>query len=215
MKPQEIENFSFKIIEQEAGQHSFSKEQWPIVRRMIHTSADFEYLDSIRFSNNAVQKGVRAIQNGCNIFTDTNMARVGIRKKETALFGCSVDCFITDKSVAQKAKLEGTTRAVKAVDMACDQIKGGIYVVGNAPTALLRLIELIKAKKTKPALIIGFPVGFVNAAESKDELMATDFPYITNRGRKGGSNIAASIVNALAIMAAQTAVQEKIPSTVS
>jgi len=205
MKPQEIEDLSFKIIEQEAGEHRFNKEQWPIVRRMIHTSADFEYLDSIRFSNGAVKNGVQAIQNGCKIFTDTNMARVGIRKKETALFGCNVTCLIADKSVAQKAKQEGTTRAVKAVDMACDQIKNGIYVVGNAPTALLRLIELIKAKKANPALIIGFPVGFVNAAESKDELMATDFSYITNKGRKGGSNIAASIVNALAIMAAKTA----------
>ena len=205
MKPQEIEDLSFKIIEKEAGQHSFNKEQWQIVRRMIHTSADFEYLDSIRFSNDAVKKGIQAIQDGCKIFTDTNMARVGIRKKETALFGCNIDCLIADKSVAQKAKQEGTTRAVQAVDIACEQMKNGIYVVGNAPTALLRLIELIKANKAAPALVIGFPVGFVNAAESKDELMATDFSYITNKGRKGGSNIAASIVNALAIMAAQMA----------
>ncbi len=205
MKPQEIEDLSFKIIEQEAGQHNFNKEQWPIVRRMIHTSADFEYLDSIRFSTDSVKKGIQAIQNGCKIFTDTNMARVGIRKKETAQFGCSVDCLIADQNVAKKAKQDGTTRAVKAVDIAYDQVKNGIYVVGNAPTALLRLIELIKAKKAEPALIIGFPVGFVNAAESKEELMATDFSYITNKGRKGGSNIAASIVNALAIMAAQTA----------
>jgi len=203
MKPQEIENLSFKIIEQEAGDHGFSKEKWPIVRRMIHTSADFEYIDSVRFSLDAVKKGIKAIQSGCQIFTDTNMARVGIRKTETNQFGCSVNCLIADKDIAQKAKQGGTTRAVAAVDMACDKMKNGIYVVGNAPTALLRLIELIKEKKADPALIIGFPVGFVNAAESKDELRTNDFSYITNVGRKGGSNIAASIVNALAIMAAQ------------
>ncbi|MBT3387195.1 MAG: precorrin-8X methylmutase [Desulfobacula sp.] len=201
MKPQEIEDLSFKIIEQEAGEHKFSDEQWPIVRRMIHTSADFEYMNTIRFYPDVVQKGIKAIQNGCQIFTDTNMARVGIRKKEIHDFGGKVSCLIADKDVVDKAKETGTTRALAAVDMACDRMKDGIYVVGNAPTALLRLIELIKQKKASPALVIGFPVGFVNAAESKDALMALDFPYITNKGRKGGSNIAAAIVNALAIMA--------------
>jgi len=204
MKPQEIENLSFKIIEQEAGDHTFSDDQWPIVRRMIHTSADFEYMKTIRFNLDAVQKGICAIQNGCRIFTDTNMARVGIRKKEIQQFGGKVSCLIADQEVVQKAKKEGTTRALAAVDMACDRMNDGVYVVGNAPTALLRLIELIKDKKANPALIIGFPVGFVNAAESKDELMALDVPYITNQGRKGGSNIAASIVNALAIMAVES-----------
>lgn len=201
MKPQQIEDLSFQIIEQEAGVHSFTDDQWPIVRRMIHTSADFEYLKTIRFYPDVVQKGIRAIQNGCQIFTDTNMARVGIRKKEIAEFGGRVNCMIADKAVAQKAKESGTTRALAAVDMACDQMKDGIYVVGNAPTALLRLIDLIKQERARPALVIGFPVGFVNAAESKQALMDLDFPYITNKGRKGGSNIAASIVNALAIMA--------------
>lgn len=201
MKPQEIEDLSFKIIEQEAGEHSFSDDQWPVVRRMIHTSADFEYMKTIRFYPDAVQKGIAAIQNGCRIFTDTNMASVGIRKKEIQSFGGDVNCLIANKDVANTAKKAGTTRALAAVDMACDDMKDGIYVVGNAPTALLRLIELIKDKKASPALIIGFPVGFVNAAESKDELLALDYPYITNKGRKGGSNIAASIVNALAIMA--------------
>ena len=203
MKPQEIEDLSFKIIEQEAGDHRFSDEQWPIVRRMIHTSADFEYMNTIQFYPDAIQKGIKAIQNGCQIFTDTNMARVGIRKKEIHEFGGKVSCLIADKDVAKKAKDTGTTRALAAVDMACGGMKDGIYVIGNAPTALLRLIELIKDKKASPALVIGFPVGFVNAAESKDALMTLDFPYITNKGRKGGSNIAASIVNALAIMAVE------------
>ena len=204
MKPQEIEDLSFKIIEQEAGDHAFENDQWPIVRRMIHTSADFEYINTVQFYPGAIQKGILAIQRGCQIFTDTNMARVGIRKKEIHEFGGAVSCLIADEDVAKKAKDTGTTRALAAVDMACDRMKDGIYVIGNAPTALLRLIELIKGKKANPALVIGFPVGFVNAAESKKELMTLDFPYITNKGRKGGSNIAASIVNALAIMAVES-----------
>ena len=202
MKPQEIEALSFKIIDDEAGRHGFDETTWPIVRRMIHTSADFEYIQTVRFSDNAVEKGIKAIQNGCRIFTDTNMARVGIRKGDIASFGGQVVCLMTDDRVAQSAKEKGTTRALAAVDAAGEKMDGAIYVVGNAPTALLRLIELVKEGRAAPALIIGFPVGFVNAAESKAELeTVTQVPYITNRGRKGGSNIAAAIVNALAIMA--------------
>ncbi len=201
MKPQEIEDLSFKIIEEEAKNHAFSRDEWPIVRRMIHTSADFDYLNTVRFHPRAIQAGIMAIKNGGCIFTDTHMARVGIRKKEITVFGGEVFCLIADENVAEKAKTQGTTRALAAVDMACDKMDKGIYVVGNAPTALLRLIELVREKKASPALIIGLPVGFVNAAESKEELMTLEFPYITNKGRKGGSNIAASVVNALAIMA--------------
>ncbi len=201
MKPQEIEDLSFEIIASEAGDHGFNDEQWPVVRRIIHTSADFEYLESVRFNQDAVKKGIRAIQSGCAIFTDTNMARVGIRKMEIGTFGGSVDCLIADPGVAQTAKKEGTTRAVAAVDKVCDRLDNGIYVVGNAPTALLRLIEKIKAGEASPALVVGFPVGFVNAAESKDALMELDIPYITNKGRKGGSNIAAAVINALSIAA--------------
>ncbi|MEH0022193.1 MAG: precorrin-8X methylmutase [Desulfobacter sp.] len=201
MKPQEIEDLSFTIIEEEAGDHGFDQREWPVVRRMIHTSADFEYIRTIRFNREAVETGIKAIQSGCRIITDTNMARVGIRKREIESFGGSVDCLIGDPAVADQAKKNGTTRALAAVDMACDTLGSGIYVVGNAPTALLRLIDLIRDKKAAPALVIGFPVGFVNAAESKDALMELDIPYITNKGRKGGSNIAASVVNALAIAA--------------
>lgn len=201
MKPQEIEDLSFKIIEKEAGDHEFTADEWPVVRRMIHTSADFDYMNTIRFNRDGIQKGIKAIRRGCRIFTDTNMARVGIRKKEIESFGGQVSCLIGDPAVADQAKKNGTTRALAAVDMACETLGSGIYVVGNAPTALLRLIDLIQKKKADPALVIGFPVGFVNAAESKDALMELDIPYITNKGRKGGSNIAASIVNALAIAA--------------
>ena len=203
MKPEEIEALSFKIIDQEAGSHHFSSEQWQVVRRMIHTSADFEYKNSVRFHPQALRAGLDAIGQGKVLFTDTNMARVGIRKKELSRFGAEVKCYISDDHVRRIAADTGVTRASAAVDAAIDKISGGIYVVGNAPTALLRLIELVKGKKVSPALIIGLPVGFVNAAEAKAALMELDLPYISNIGRKGGSNVAASVVNALAIMAAE------------
>ena len=201
MKPQQIEDLSFDIIDSEALDHGFDDRHWPVVRRMIHTSADFEYIDTVRFHKNAVMAGIQAISSGCRIYTDTNMARVGIRKKEISSFGGQVNCLIADPRVAKKARQDGTTRALAAVDMAANDLDNGIYVVGNAPTALLRLIELIRDKKISPALVVGFPVGFVNAAESKAELLDTDVPFITNVGRKGGSNVAAAIVNSLAIMA--------------
>jgi len=205
MKPDEIENLSFQIIEQEIGAHNLPNEQWLIVRRMIHTSADFEYKEMVRFHPAAIQAGLDAICSAKKIITDTNMARVGIRKKELDQFGTSTACFMTDPRVDSLAKASGTTRARVAVDIAVEDMKDGIYVVGNAPTALMRLIELVKEQKARPALIIGLPVGFVNAAESKAALMELDYPYISNVGRKGGSNVAASVVNALAIMAAEDA----------
>ena len=201
MKPDEIENLSFQIIEREIGSHNLAHEQWLIVRRMIHTSADFEYKDMVRFHPDAVKSGLDAIRSGKNIITDTNMARVGIRKKELNQFGTSTACFMNAPMVHRQAKASGITRARVAVDIAAEDMQGGIYVVGNAPTALLRLIELVKEQQARPALIVGLPVGFVNAAESKAALMELDYPYISNVGRKGGSNVAASVVNALAIMA--------------
>ena len=204
MKPDEIEALSFKIIDREAGPHGFSDEQWPVVRRMIHTSADFEYRDSVRFHPDAVAAGIAAIRGGKSIITDTNMARVGIRQRDLKPFGATLTCYMNAGVVHENAKSAGTTRAHAAVDAAISDMAGGIYVIGNAPTALLHLIERIKEKKAQPALIIGLPVGFVNAAESKAELLKLDNPpYITNVGRKGGSNVAAAVVNALAIRATQ------------
>ena len=201
MKPQEIESQSFNIIDEEAGDHGFTPSEWSIVRRMIHTSADFEYKDSIRIHPQAIAAGIGAIRNGSNIITDTNMARVGIRKADLEPFGTQVNCLMTDPQIGEIARSKGTTRARAAVDAAVSQMAGGIYVIGNAPTALLRLIELVNEAKARPALIVGLPVGFVNAAESKAELVALDYPYISNVGRKGGSNVAASVVNALIILA--------------
>jgi len=201
MKPNDIESLSFKIIDKEAGTHDFTPEQWQIVRRMIHTTADFEYMKTVRFHPGSVKAGIDAIRNGKSIITDTNMARVGIRKGELQRFNVSVECLIDKPEVAQAAKDRGTTRAKAAVDAALDQMDGGIYVVGNAPTALLQIIESVQGNKAQPALIVGLPVGFVNAAESKEKLVKIDIPYISNIGRKGGSNVAASVINALAIMA--------------
>lgn len=208
MKPQEIEALSFQIIEKEAGNHGFDQMHWPVVRRMIHTSADFEYIRTVRFGKDAVENGIYAIQNGCEIFTDTHMARVGVRKKEIDHFGGTMSCLMTDPAVAARAAADGTTRALAAVDLAAGRMDGAVYVVGNAPTALLRLIALIRKGTVSPALVIGLPVGFVNAAESKQALTALDIPYITNEGRKGGSNVAAAVVNALAILAYEKAVRE-------
>ncbi len=201
MKPSEIEKLSFQIIDAEAGAHDFTPPEWEVVRRMIHTSADFEYMQSIRFHPQAVTAGIQAIQAGKTVITDTQMARSGIRKTEIRHFGGRVECLISDDRVTAMAGQNGTTRAQAAVEATVDEMAGGIYVVGNAPTALLKLIELIRLKQAEPALVIGLPVGFVNAAESKAELITLDFPHISNVGRKGGSNLAASVVNALAIMA--------------
>ncbi|MBF0376746.1 MAG: precorrin-8X methylmutase [Desulfamplus sp.] len=202
MTPQEIENLSFSIIDNEAQDHGFNVQEWKIVQRVIHTSADFEYIKTLRFHKDAISAGIDAIKRGATIITDTNMAQVGIRKGEIGMFGGEVKCFIADKDVSEQAKKEGITRAVAALDKSIQIINKGIYVVGNAPTALLRIIELLKDGIIKPALVIGLPVGFVNASESKEALIKLDYPYISNIGRKGGSNVAASVVNAMAIMAA-------------
>ena len=197
MLPHEIEEKSFEIIAEEAGEHSFSNDEWAIVARMIHTTADFEYLDITRIHPRAIEAGIKVLQEGGTIFTDTNMARVGINLAGLAKFGCQAVCLMSDPEVAEKAKKNNTTRAHVAVDEAVSRMNGGIYIVGNAQTALLRLVELITEGKASPELVIGLPVGFVNAAESKEELLKTDVPYITNVGRKGGSNLAAAVVNAL------------------
>jgi precorrin-8X/cobalt-precorrin-8 methylmutase len=198
MEPSQIEALSFEIIDKEAGEHNFSHTEWQIVRRMIHTSADFGYIRTVRFHPKAIEAGVNAIKNGTIIITDTTMALAGISRKRLEGFNASIKCLIGDPEVAKKAAIQKTTRSQAAVDAVLTDMKGGIYVVGNAPTALLRLIELIKEGRAAPALVIGLPVGFVNAAESKAALMETDYPYITNLGRKGGSNVAACVVNALA-----------------
>lgn len=204
MTPSEIESLSFSIIDAEAGPHDFSPDEWQIVRRMIHTSADFDYIKTVRFHPSAIAKGIQAIREGKTIVTDTNMAKSGINTVGLSGYGCRVICLIQDDAVVCRARETGNTRAAEAVDAAVSDMDGGIYVVGNAPTALLRLISLIREGQAKPALVIGLPVGFVNAAESKADMLSMNYPSITNVGRKGGSNVAASVVNALVKLAGNT-----------
>lgn len=199
VKPMEIERRSFEIITQELGRE-LPEELAPIIKRCIHTSADFEYADSLCFSDHVVEKAMKAIKAGACIVTDTQMAKSGINKKALGQHGGEVFCFMSDEDVAETAKKNGTTRATASMDKAAALDKPLIFAIGNAPTALVRLYELIVEKRIKPELIIGVPVGFVNVVQSKELIMQTDVPYIVARGRKGGSNIAACICNALLYM---------------
>jgi precorrin-8X/cobalt-precorrin-8 methylmutase len=204
MRPEEIESESFRIIDEEAGAHGWDEAEWQVVRRAVHTSADFEYARSMVFSDNAVEKAIAALRSGAGIVTDTNMALSGISKARLAPFGCAVTCHVADADVAELAQREGITRSIAAMRKAVADPANRIFVIGNAPTALFELLRLSAEGATRPALVIGLPVGFVGAEESKNALAAADhgIPFITNIGRKGGSNVAAAVVNALAIMAA-------------
>ena len=197
VKPREIETRSFEIITQELGDRKLPADQELIIKRCIHTSADFDYADNLCFSENAVEKAMDAIKGGACIVTDTQMAKAGINKRALARYGGEVFCFMSDEDVAAQAKENGTTRATASMDKAASLKRPLIFAIGNAPTALVRLYELIEEEKIRPELIIGVPVGFVNVVQSKELIMQTDVPYIVARGRKGGSNIAACIVNAL------------------
>lgn len=195
--PMDIERRSFEIIAGEADGRIPEDERAMIIKRVIHTSADFDYIDTLCFSDGAVKKAQEALRAGAWIVTDTTMALSGINKRSLALAGGEARCFIGDDDVAQEAKRLGVTRASVCVDKAASLGKPLIYAVGNAPTALIRLYELIVSGKFRPELIIGVPVGFVNVVQSKELIMQTDVPYIVARGRKGGSNVAAAICNAL------------------
>lgn len=200
VKPAQIEARSFEIITEELGDVSLIPGTEPIVKRCIHTSADFDYAKNLCFSEHVVEKALEAIRDGASIVTDTQMGRAGINKKKLLKYGGSVHCFMSDEDVAIKAKEHGTTRAVASMDKAASMGERFIFAVGNAPTALIRLYELIREGKLDPHLVIGVPVGFVNVVQSKELILEAGVPYIVARGRKGGSNIAACIVNALLYM---------------
>ena len=197
--PMEIEKRSFEIIESELP-HPIDPALAPIIKRVIHTSADFDYADNLCFSEDVVAKAHEAIKNGACIVTDTQMAKAGINKKNLARWGGEVYCFIADEDVAKAAKEQGTTRSAASMDKAASLGKPLIFAIGNAPTALVRICELIEEGKLDPKLVIGVPVGFVNVVQSKEMIMQEPVPYIVARGRKGGSNVAACIVNALLYM---------------
>lgn len=197
MKPMDIEKRSFEIITGLLEGRVLDPENELVVKRVIHTTADFDYADNLCFSEHAVTGGVEALRGGCDIVTDTQMARAGINKTVLARLGGQVHCFMSDQDVAEEARDRGVTRAAVSMERAAGLGKPCVFAIGNAPTALLALHDLIAAGKAKPALIIGVPVGFVNVVESKERIMTAGVPYIVARGRKGGSNVAAAICNAM------------------
>ena len=200
LKPHEIEQRSFEIISAELAQCStrqFAPEEEPVVKRVIHTSADFEYAQSLEFSPGAVSRGTEALRRGAHIVTDTTMALSGISKMALRQLGGEAHCFIADSDVAARAKQDGDTRSAVSMEKAAELGVPLIFAIGNAPTALIRLNELIAEGRVEPELIVGVPVGFVNVVESKELFIGGKTPYIISHGRKGGSNVAAAIINAL------------------
>lgn len=202
--PGEIEKRSFEIIARELAAMgvSFPGDIEPVVMRVIHTTADFDYAANLRFSDNAVAQGIEALRAGAAIVTDTQMARAGINKRTLGSLGGEAHCHIADADVAETASQRNCTRSRAAVDKAAGLWNEAVYAVGNAPTALIRICELVREGALRPRLVIGAPVGFVNVVESKEMLMATGVPHIVAKGRKGGSNVAAAICNALLYMCA-------------
>lgn len=207
MLPSEIEKKSFEIITEELGNRQFDKEFEPVIKRVIHTTADFDYADNLVFSEHSVRKMQEAIKNGASIVTDTNMAKAGINKKILSQYGGEVYCFMGDSDVAISAKERQITRAAVSMEKAAGLCKDLIFVSGNAPTALMKIYELIQdhelyseedeLKHSTIKGIIAVPVGFVHVVEAKELILKTGVPYIVARGRKGGSNVAAAIVNAI------------------
>lgn len=207
LKPEEIEAESFRTIDLEVEPHKWPLPEWSIIRRVIHTSADFEYVRTMFMSDDAVFSGVKAILGGRGVVTDTTMALSGISKPRLAGFSLSSSCFIADPQIASEAAAKGMTRSILAMRRAAMDRENGIFVIGNAPTALFELLRQVREEGLRPDLIVGLPVGFVGATESKEELIIVgteyNIPFITNRSRKGGSNVAAAVMNALLIVAAE------------
>ncbi|MDR0314047.1 MAG: precorrin-8X methylmutase [Treponema sp.] len=201
--PVEIEKRSFDIITEKLVGRQLDQQNANVIKRVIHSTADFDYADNLVFSDNAVAIAKAALKNGAQIVTDTQMAKAGINKKVIELLGCTVHCFIDAPEVSKAAQEKGVTRARAAVDMAVETLSGEtptapiVFVIGNAPTALIRLHELICAGKSAPTMIVAVPVGFVNVVEAKELILNLQVPYIVARGQKGGSNVAAAIINAL------------------
>lgn len=200
-----IEKESFRIITEELEDESLDPVRLPIIKRVIHTTADFEYKDILHFSPGAVEAGIDAIRSGCDIITDVKMIESGITKGRLRPFGVTVRCFSSDSDISELAASAGTTKTAASMRKAVPYLSGSIVAIGNAPTALSELLKIIREGGPRPALIVGVPVGFVGAVESKEELIRSDLNYIASAGRKGGSTVAVAIVNALLIEAGQTA----------
>ncbi|TAJ23292.1 MAG: precorrin-8X methylmutase [Nitrospirae bacterium] len=200
-----IEDGSFAIIDREAGAHDFGPSEWQVVRRVIHATADFEFKTLMRFHPDAVRAGVAALQGGCPLLVDVKMIAAGLNEERLSSYGCKVHSFISDEDVIATAKANNSTRAIEAMRKAhrLNLLNGAVVAIGNAPTALLELARLIREEAARPALIIGVPVGFVSAAESKEVTLALPTPFIVARGRKGGSPIAVAIIHALLLLSAK------------
>jgi len=198
-KGQSIEDKSMEIIENEIGSHPYSKDEWPIVRRIIHATADFDFArqNMIVFHKDAISSGIDALKNGCNIIVDVNGVIGGLNKENLKEFGNKAICNISDPKIVEQAKKLNKTRAQTSMRMAASEMNNGVVAIGNAPTALMEVIQMIRENVIRPALVIGIPVGFVCAVESKEELQTVDTPYITNQGRKGGSPCVSAIINAM------------------
>lgn len=199
-----IEDGSFAIIDQEAGAHDFTMEQWQVVRRVIHATADFEFKDLMRFQADAVQAGIAALCGGCAIVVDVKMISAGLNEDRLKAYGCATHYFISDEDVIATAKSANSTRAIEAMRKAHRRgmLNGAVVAIGNAPTGLLEVVRLVEEEVASPALVIGVPVGFVSAAESKEAALRLSTPYIVARGRKGGSSIAVAIIHALLLLSA-------------
>lgn len=199
-KGQSIEDASMQMIEDEIGSHPYNEKEWPIVRRIIHSTADFDFADKNRiiFHKDAIESGMKALKNGCSIVVDVNGVIGGLNKQNPKDFGNDIVCNISKPEIMELAKKEGKTRSQVSMRVAKSDIDGGVVAIGNAPTALQEVIKMVKEGIVKPALIIGIPVGFICAAESKEELSRLEeVPFITNLGRKGGSSSASAIINAI------------------
>ncbi len=204
-KGRSIEDASFAIIDSEAGPHQYSRAEWQVVRRVIHATADFEFKDLMRFHRDAVQTGMDVLRQGCPIVVDVKMITAGLNEDRLKAYGCSTHCFISDDDVIAAAKATNSTRAIEAMRKAqrSGLLDGAIVAIGNAPTALLETARLVKEAGARPALVIGVPVGFVSAAESKEAALRMPTPYIVARGRKGGSTIAVAVIHALLLLSTE------------
>ena len=199
-----IEDGSFAIIDAEAGPHEFELDEWQVVRRVIHATADFEFKSLMRFHPDAVRAGIRALRGGCPVIVDVKMISAGLNEERLRTYGCSIASYISDEDVIATAKAANTTRAIEAMRKAhrLGKLDGAVVAIGNAPTALLETVRLVRDEGAKPALVIGVPVGFVSAAESKEAALTLPTPHIVARGRKGGSPIAVAIIHALLLLSA-------------
>jgi precorrin-8X/cobalt-precorrin-8 methylmutase len=200
-----IEDGSFAIIDAEAGAHEFANPEWQVVRRVIHATADFEFKTLMRFSPDALRSGIAALRGGCNVIADVKMILAGLNEERLGSYGCKTHCFISDEDVIATAKAANSTRAIEAMRKAhkLGLLDGAVVAVGNAPTALIEVARLVREENAKPALVIGVPVGFVSAAESKEIVLDSPVPSIVARGRKGGSTIAVSIIHALLLLSTE------------